>query len=119
MLRLPWKSWTLPATSLLVAAVVAVSCPGNVSGSEDSARPTAPSGPVTTVPLEYRETIYRSFLYDLLFRDIPVEVQSSPFPKEPAPASGHVVRGVLKFGDNPRTPFLSSGSPVRKNSTSI
>jgi hypothetical protein len=100
MLWLPRKGWTWPGAALLAAAVVAVTCPGNVSGGEDSARPNAPSGAVTTVPLEYRETIYRSFLYDLLLRDVPVEVRSSPFPKEPSPASGHVVRGVLQFGGN-------------------
>jgi hypothetical protein len=58
---------------------------------------------VTTVPLEYQETGYR-----FLFRNIAVECRLDPFPKEPAAASGHVVRGVLKFGDNPSNaiPFV-------------
>jgi len=93
---------------LLAAAVITVICPGNVSGSEDSARPGAPSDAVTTVPLEYHETSFRFLLDDLLFRNVPVEVRSSPFPKEPDLASGKVVRGVLKFGRNPTNamPFL-------------
>jgi hypothetical protein len=108
MLRLPRKGCTRPGGALLAAAVIAVICPRNVSGSDDFARPGAASGAVTTVPLEYRETNYRSFLYDLLFRDVPVKVRSSPFPKEPGLASGKVVRGILKFGDNPSNavPFL-------------
>jgi hypothetical protein len=103
MLWLPRKGWTWPGAALLAAAVVAVNCPRNVSGSEDSALAAAPSGAVTTIPLEYQETSYQ-----FLFRNIPVEHRTNPFPKEPAPASGHVVRGVLKFGDNPSNaiPFL-------------
>ena len=103
MLWLPRKDWTRPGAALLVAAVVAVNCPGNVSGSENSARPGAPSGTVTTVPLEYQETSYQ-----FLFRNIPIERRTDSFPKEPAPVPGHVVRGVLKFGDNPSNaiPFV-------------
>jgi hypothetical protein len=103
MLWLPRKGWTWPGAALLSAAVIAVSCPGNVSGSEDSAQPTAPSGTVTTVPLEYQETSYQ-----FLFRNISIECRPVPFPKEPALAPGHVVRGVLKFGDNPSNaiPFV-------------
>jgi len=101
MLLPSWKRLAGHGAGWLAAAVIAMNCPGNVSGSEDSARPSAPSGTVTTVPLEYRETSYGTFLYDLLFRDVPVEVRSSPFPNEPGLASGKVVRGVLKFGDNP------------------
>jgi hypothetical protein len=93
---LPRNGWTRPGAALLAAAVIAVTCPCNVSGSEDSARPAAPSGAVTTVPLEYQETSYH-----FLFRNVPVERRSVPFPKEPAAAPGNVVRGVLKFGDNP------------------
>jgi hypothetical protein len=87
----------------LAAAVIAVNCPGNVSGSEDSARQDTQSGTVTAVPLEYQETTYQ-----FLFRDIPIERRSVPFPKEPAPAPGNLIRGVLKFGDGPRNavPFL-------------
>ena len=103
MLWLPRKGWTWPGAALLSAAVIAVSCPRNVSGSEDSAQPTAPSGTVTTVPLEYQETSYQ-----FLFRNISIKCRPVPFPKEPALAPGHVVRGVLKFGDNPSNaiPFV-------------
>ena len=68
--------------------------------------PAAPSGTVTTVPLEYQETGYR-----FLFRHVTVECRLAPFPKEPAAASGNIVRGVLKFGDNPSNaiPFLWQG----------
>ena len=43
-----------------------------------------------------------------LFRNISIEYRPVPFPKEPALAPGHVVRGVLKFGDNPSNaiPFV-------------
>ena len=103
MLWLSRKDSTRPGAALLVAAVIAVNCPGNVSGGDNSARPGAPSGMVTTVLLEYQETSYR-----FLFRNISIERRTDPFPKEPAPAPGHVVRGVLKFGDNPSNaiPFL-------------
>jgi hypothetical protein len=86
---------------LLAAAALAVGWPGTVFGG--SALSTAPNqaGDVTTVPLEYRETPYRSFIYDLLFRDVPVQLRSGPFAKEPAPPLGAVVRGVLKFGGGP------------------
>jgi len=92
-----------PGSALLAAAVIAVTCPGNVSGGEDSPRPATLSGTVTTVPLEYQETDYR-----FLFRNIAVERRSDPFPKEPALAPGYVVRGVLKFGENPSNaiPFI-------------
>ena len=88
---------------MLAAVAIAANCPGNVSGGEDSTRPTPPSGTVTTVPLEYQEMSYR-----FLFRNIPVERRLGPFLKEPALAFGHVVRGVLRFGDNPSNaiPFL-------------
>ena len=73
-----------------------MTCPGSVSGREDSARPGTLAGTVTTVPLEYQETGFQ-----FLFRHVPVERRLAPFPKEPALAHGPVVRGVLKFGDNP------------------
>ena len=103
MLSRPRKGCSWPGAALLAVAVIAMNCPGNVSGSDDSARPAAPSGTVITVPLEYQETSYQ-----FLFRNIPVECRQGLFPKEPAPAPGHVVRGVLKFGDNPSNaiPFL-------------
>jgi hypothetical protein len=55
-----------------------------------------PASTAITAPLEYRETA-RAFLY----RNIPVECRTKPFPKEPARLSGQVMRGVLKFGGNP------------------
>jgi hypothetical protein len=101
MLSPSWKKLAGHGAGWLAAVVIAMNCSHNVSGNEDSARPAAQSATVTTVPLEYRETNYQTFLHDLLFRDVPVEARSSPFPKEPDLASGKVVRGVLKFGDNP------------------
>jgi hypothetical protein len=94
--RLPREPWTRPGAALLAATVFALICPRHVSGSEASAPPAAPSGAVTTVPLEYQETGYA-----FQFRDIIVVPRPVPFPKEPAAASNAVVRGVLKFGDNP------------------
>jgi hypothetical protein len=93
---------------LLAAAAIAVSFPGHAPGSDDSAQPSGQSANATTVPLEYREIENRSFVYDLLFRDVHVQLRSSPFPKEPAPVPGKVVRGLLKFGNNPSNavPFL-------------
>jgi hypothetical protein len=76
-------------------AVIGLTCPGSVSGREDSARTGTQAGTVTTVPLEYQETSYQ-----FLFRHVPVERRLAPFAKEPALAHGPVVRGVFKFGGN-------------------
>jgi hypothetical protein len=77
-------------TSTLIVAL----CPGNARGASSN---------TTTVPLEYRETSFQ-----FLFRNIPIERRPVPFPKEPAAASGPVVRGVLHFGGHPSNaiPFL-------------
>ncbi|MGA2542538.1 MAG: hypothetical protein ABSG78_13375 [Verrucomicrobiota bacterium] len=77
-------------TSTLLVAL----CSGDVFGASSN---------TTTVPLEYQETSNA-----FLFRNVPIERRTVPFPKEPAPVSGRVVRGVLKFGDNPGNgiPFL-------------
>ena len=106
MLWLPRKGWTWPGAALVAMAAIAVTCPGSVSGREDSARPGTPTGTVTTVPLEYQETSFQ-----FLFRNVPVERRLVPFPKEPAAAAGPVVRGVLKFGGNPSNaiPFIWQG----------
>ena len=96
MLWLPRKGWTWPGAALLAIALIAVTCPGSVSGREASAQPGTPTGAVTTVPLEYQETGFQ-----FLFRHVPVERRLAPFPKEPALAHGPVVRGVFKFGGNP------------------
>ena len=103
---LPRTDWTRPGAALVAMVVIAATCPGSVSGSEDSARPGAPSGTVTTVPLEYQETSFQ-----FLYRNVPVERRLAPFPKEPALAPGPVVRGVLKFGGNPSNaiPFVWQG----------
>jgi hypothetical protein len=92
--------------SLLAAAVIAVIGLGSVFGKEVSTQPGDSSSTVTTVPLEYQETSYQ-----FLFRHVVVERRSVPFPKEPALAHGPVVRGVLKFGGNPRNaiPFIWEG----------
>ena len=113
------KRWTLlllreartwRGTTLLAAAVIAVTWPSNVSGRENSAQPVNPSEIVTTVPLEYQETGFQ-----FLFRDVPVERRLVPFPKEPALAHGAVVRGVLKFGGNPSNaiPYIWEGGAKR------
>jgi hypothetical protein len=107
--NMPWllrNGWTRPGAALLAAAVIAVTCPRNVSSGEDSARPDAPSGTVTTVPLEYQETSY-----PFQFRHVTVERRTVPFPKEPSATGSNTVRGLLKFGDNPGNaiPFLWQG----------
>jgi phenylpyruvate tautomerase PptA (4-oxalocrotonate tautomerase family) len=106
MLWRPGKGWTWQRAAWLAVAVIAVICPGSVSGREDSARPGTPAGTVTTVPLEYQETRFQ-----FLYRDVPVERRLAPFPKESASAHGPVVRGVLKFGSNPSNaiPFVWQG----------
>jgi hypothetical protein len=102
-LNLPAKDWPWPGTALLATILIAITCPSNGLGAEDSAPPAVPSGAVITVPLEYQEMSF-AFLY----RNVPNERQTNAFPKEPAPVAGHVVRGVLKFGDNPSNaiPFI-------------
>ena len=106
MLSPSWKKLGGHGAGWLTAVVIAMNCPHNVSGSEDSAKPAAPSGTVTTVSLEYQETDYQ-----FLFRHVPVERRLAQFPKEPALAAGLVVRGVLKFGGNPSNaiPFVWEG----------
>jgi hypothetical protein len=107
-----WMPWLLrenrarPGAAWLAAAVIAVTCPRNVSSGEDSARPDAPTGAVTTVALEYQETGH-----PFLFRHVTIERRTVPFPKEPAATGSNVVRGLLKFGDNPGNaiPFLWQG----------
>jgi hypothetical protein len=101
MMKLPGQFWLMPTLLVLLGS-------GNNLRAADFVPSSSSPSNTITVPLEYREPNYRSFLYDLLFRDVPVEVRSSPFPKEPGLASGKVVRGVLKFGDNPSNaiPFL-------------
>jgi hypothetical protein len=111
--RILWlarKGWMSPEAALVATVVIALTAAGSVSGREDSARPGPPSGTVSTVPLEYQETSYQ-----FLFRNVPVERRSVPFPKEPALAPGPVVRGVLKFGDNPSNaiPFVWQSDPGR------
>ena len=86
---------------LLAAAALAAACPGTVLARDGSTPPAASPANVTAVPLEYHEVAYRSFIYDLLLRNVPVELRSRPFPKEPRAASGAVVRGVMKFSGGP------------------
>jgi hypothetical protein len=83
-----------PGQLWLTSALMVALGSGNLPGASSN---------TTTVPLEYQETSYQ-----FLFKNIPIERRAVPFPKEPAPASGPVVRGVLKFGDNPGNaiPFL-------------
>src|ERR1039458_8100891 len=88
MLCLTRKGWIWPGAALLAVAVITVACPGSVSGREDSGRAGIPSGPVTTVPLEYQETSYQ-----FLYRNVPVKRRLEPFPKEPALVPGPFVRG--------------------------
>jgi hypothetical protein len=104
----PWRRWKgclWPGVSWL-AAVISLTGAGNVSSAEDSVPSPAPSGPVTTVALEYQER-GRPFQ----FRHVTVERQTIPFPKEPAAAGSNTVRGLLKFGDSPGNaiPFLWQG----------
>lgn len=76
----------------------------------DSPGWSAASGESTTVLLTYQETAYQ-----LLFRDVPVEVTASPVAKEPPAVPGRVLRGVLSFGVNPNNaiPFLWQPGPQR------
>ena len=98
--------WAWPGRVTLAATLLVAVGPASVLGREDSTQAGTLSGAVTTVPLEYQETRHQ-----LMFRDVPIERRWAHFPKEPAPAAGPVVRGVLKFGGNPSNaiPFLWQG----------
>jgi hypothetical protein len=97
------RRWAGPGVGLLATALLAVIWPGRALASDPSAPPSSPAGNVTTVLLEYRETPYQ-----FLYRELSVKHLAVPFPKEPALASGPVVRGVLRFGLNRSNaiPFL-------------
>jgi hypothetical protein len=91
---------------LLVGAVAATANPVGFLGAETTARPGASSAVVITVPLEYRETARQ-----VMFRDVPIECRSVPFPREPKPEGGAVTRGLLKFAGNlsNAVPFIWQG----------
>lgn len=91
---------------MLAVATVVLICPSSVSGREASDQSGTATGTVTAVPLVYQETVFQ-----FLYRHVPVERRLSPFPKEPVLPHGPVVRGVLKFGDNPSNavPFVWVG----------
>ena len=80
----------------MLAAAFAVVGAGKVSGDEESGRSTGRPREVITVSLEYQETTQ-----PFLFRHLTVEPRATPFTTEPASESSNIVRGVLKFGDNP------------------
>ena len=85
----------------LALTATAMAFPECVVASENDAG-GAPSQAVITVPLTCQE-----ISYPFLFRQVPDDRRSSPFPNEPL-FSGHVLRGVLKFGGLPSNaiPFI-------------
>ena len=93
-----WSCLALPW-----AAAFTLHCPAAVSGADLPGASAVPSAMVITAPLEY-EARARPFL----FRNIPVECRTNSFSKEPARLSGHVIRGIFKFGPNPANalPFV-------------
>ena len=78
-----------------MSTLMVVLCSGNILRAADLVLSSFPPSNAITASLEYHEASYQ-----FLSRNIPIERRAVPFPKEPALASGHVVRGVLKFGDN-------------------
>ena len=100
---LSWRRLGYAGAAWLTPALLALLCSGTPLRAADSVPARSPSSNTTTVALEYQETSNA-----FLFRNVPIECRSAPFPKEPAPVSGPVVRGVLKFGDNPSNaiPFV-------------
>jgi hypothetical protein len=79
-------------TACLAFALLVEVYPGRVLHAADFAPAGSLSPNVTTVPLEYQETAYSVFNWN-----VSVSPQTIPFRNEPA-AAGKVVRGVLNFG---------------------
>jgi len=78
----------------LPVLLLAMPGPGNILRADNSA-PADATAPVTaTVRLDYQETDYHAINWSAS-----LTARTAPFPKEPAPASGKIVRGVLNFGD--------------------
>jgi len=92
----------LRAVALLVL-LLAMPGPGNVLRADDLAQANATAPITATARLEYQETDYRVINWSAS-----ITVQSAPFPKEPASASGKIIRGVLNFGGEASNsiPFL-------------
>jgi hypothetical protein len=103
-----------PRATLLAMAIIAFARPGRVLGSQSSIQPAAAPDTIITVPLEYHEANYRFVTGVLLFRDVGVEVRSSPFPQEPGLPDDELVRGVLRFGGNPTNAMRFLWQPSAK-----
>ena len=72
-----------------------VLCLEQVLRAADSVSSSSPSSNAIAVQLAYQEAAYNVAGWSLSLK-----TQTSPFPKEPAAASGKTVRGVLILGDN-------------------
>ncbi len=90
--RVAWLTWVL----------IVVLCPGNVLRAADSVPSSAPSSNAVVAALDYQESDYSVGNWG-----VSVTVQTAPFKKEPAAATGKIIRGVLNFGGASNSiPFL-------------
>ncbi|MGD0743865.1 MAG: hypothetical protein ABSA45_01810 [Verrucomicrobiota bacterium] len=80
-----------------------VFCRGNILRAADVVPSSSTISNTTTVLLEYQETDHA-----IIDWGVSIALQSAPFNKEPAAASGKIVRGILNFGGGSSNaiPFL-------------
>ena len=91
-----WVGW-------LTLALILVLFPGYILGAADSVHSNSSSSNASVAALEYQETDH-----GVINWSVSITTQIAPFKKEPAPAPGKIVRGVLEIGPNPSNaiPFL-------------
>ena len=96
---LPWRRLGYVGAVWLTFAL----CPGHVLRAAESDFSNPPSSNPIVVTLDYQETDY-----SVNNCNVSLTVQTVPFKKEPAAASGRIIRGVFNFGGDSRdaTPFL-------------
>ncbi len=85
------RVWAACLASTLMVALGS----GDVLRAADFSASNSLSSNAVAVSLEYQETDYNVIGWSLSLK-----TQTSPFPKEPAAASGKTVRGILVLGDN-------------------
>ena len=87
------------AAVFAVALMVAI-CPEQILCAADLVSSSSSTSNSIAVELAYQEAAYNVVGWSLS-----LQKQTSPFPKEPAAASGKTVRGILVLGDNSRNSF--------------
>jgi len=91
-----WTAWVTPALMVLL-------CSGHLLRAAASVPSSPASSNAVLVSLEYQEADR-----GVINWGVPVTTQTTPFKKEPAAASGKIIRGVLNFsgGSGNSIPFL-------------